>query len=158
MERDYWKFRHAEARYRHLFQVASEAVLVVDATTQKVLEANPAAAQLVGDGGAQGLVGQNFPLGLDARSAEVVNTLLAGVRATGRADQVRAELLDARGEVQVAVSTYRQERVSHFLVRLHRVQAGAAAEQAPSTTDMLLKLVSNAPDCLVVTDLDGRVS
>ena len=44
MERDYWKFRHAETRYRHLFQVAGEAVLVVDATTQKILEANPAAA------------------------------------------------------------------------------------------------------------------
>jgi transcriptional regulator PpsR len=158
MERDYWKFRHAETRYRHLFQVASEAVLVVDATTQKILEANPSAAHLVGDGGVQGLVGQGFPVGVDARSAEQLNMLLAGVRATGRADQARAELADARGEVMVSVSTYRQERASHFLVRLNRVQADNLADQAPSTSALLLRLVQSAPDAMVVTDLDGRVA
>ncbi len=157
MERDYWKFRHAETRYRHLFQVASEAVLVVDATTQKVLEANPAAAQLVGSGGPQGLVGQVFPLGMDARSAEGINNLLAGVRATGRAESARAELLEARGEVAVSVSMYRQDRTTHFVVRLSPAQATAVAEAVPGTSAMLLKLVQTAPDCLVVTDIDGRV-
>jgi transcriptional regulator PpsR len=157
MERDYWKFRHAETRYRHLFQVASEAVLVVDATTQKVIEANPAAARLLGDGGTHSLVGMSFPSGVDARSAEALNNLLAGVRATGRADDCRAELLEARGEVMVAVSTYRQDRVSHFVVRVTRATADSVADQPPSTNSMLLKLVQSAPDCLVVTDLDGRV-
>jgi transcriptional regulator PpsR len=157
MERDYWKFRHVETRYRHLFQVASEAVLVVDATTQKILEANPAAARLLGDGGPNSLVGQTFPTGVDTRSTEALNMLLAGVRATGRADEGRAELLDARGEVSVSVSTYRQDRASHFLVRLGRVRPDADAEPAPSTSSMLLKLVHSAPDCLVVTDLEGRV-
>ncbi len=157
MERDYWKFRHAETRYRHLFQVASEAVLVVDAGTQKVLEANPAAARLLGDGGPNSLVGLPFPTGVDARSAEALNSVMAGVRATGRAEEGRAELLDARGEVSVSVSSYRQDRVSHFVVRLSRVGPEVAADQAPSTNSMLLKLVQSAPDCLVVTDLDGRV-
>jgi transcriptional regulator PpsR len=157
MERDYWKFRHAETRYRHLFQVAAEAVLVVDATTQKVLEANPAAASLVGDGGPQGLVGQVFPLGMDTRSTESINTLLAGVRATGRPETGRAELLDARGEVTVSVSIYRQDRSTHFVVRLSAARAESGADTAPSTSAMLLKLVQTAPDCLVVTDIEGRV-
>ena len=157
MERDYWKFRHAETRYRHLFQVASEAVLVVDATTQKVLEANPAAARLVGDGGPHGLVGQVFPLGMDARSAEGINSLLAGVRTTGRAESARAELLAARGEVTVSVSMYRQDRTTHFVVRLLPAQAESTVDASPSTSAMLLKLVQSAPDCLVVTDIDGRV-
>ncbi|MBK1686038.1 transcriptional regulator PpsR [Rubrivivax gelatinosus] len=157
MERDYWKFRHAETRYRRLFQVASEAVLVVDATTQKILEANPAAARLLADGGVASLVGVTFPTGIEARAAEQLNLLLAGVRATGRADEGRAELADGRGEVTVAVSTYRQDLVSHFLVRLSRVQSQVVAEMAPSTGSMLLKLVQSAPDCLVVTDLEGRV-
>ena len=157
MERDYWKFRHAETRYRHLFQVASEAVLVVDASTQKVLEANPAAARLVGDGDAQGLVGQLFPLGMDLRSAEGVNSVMAGVRATGRADSGRAELLDARGEVAVAVSMYKQDRSTHFVVRLSPAQTESSANRAPSISAMLLKLVHTAPDCLVVTDIEGRV-
>ena len=157
MERDYWKFRHAETRYRHLFQVAGEAVLVVDASTQRILEANPAAARLVGDGGPQGLIGETFPLGVDTRSSEALNNVLAGVRATGRAEQVRAELLDARGEVMVSVSTYRQDNVSHFLVRLSQAAPDTLAQPAPSTSSMLLKLVQSVPDCLVVTDLEGRV-
>jgi len=157
MERDYWKFRHAETRYRHLFQVASEAVLVVDATSQRILEANPAAAKLVGDGGPQGLVGETFPLGVDSRSEESLNNLMAGVRATGRAESLRAELLDARGEVVVAVSTYRQDSVSHFLVRLSPALPDTLGEPAPSTSSMLLKLVQSVPDCLVVTDLEGRI-
>jgi len=157
MERDYWRFRHAETRYRHLFQVASEAVLVIDANTQRILEANPAAARLVGDGGAQGLVGELFPLGVDNRSKEALNNLLAGVRATGRAEAARAELLQARGEVLVAVSTYRQDNVSHFLVRMSQAAPDQLDQPAPSTSSMLLKLVQSVPDCLVVTDLDGRV-
>lgn len=157
MERDYWKFRHAETRYRHLFQVASEAVLVVDATTQKVLEANPAVARLIGDGGPHGLVGQIFPLGMDARSVEGISSLLAGVRATGRAESARAELLDARGEVTVSVSMYRQDRTAHFVVRVSPAQAESTVDTSTSTSAMLLKLVQTAPDCLVVTDIDGRV-
>jgi transcriptional regulator PpsR len=157
MERDYWRFRHAETRYRHLFQVAAEAVLVVDATTQKILEANPASARLLGDGGMASVVGQPFPFGVDDRGVELLNNLLAGVRATGRPDEMRVELLDARGEVHVAVSTYRQDQSSHFLVRLSRARQEASDTGAPSTNSMLLRLVHSAPDCLVVTDLDGRV-
>jgi transcriptional regulator PpsR len=156
MERDYWKFRHAEARYRHLFQVASEAVIVLDGVTQKVLEANPAAQQLLGDG-ARPLVGRNFPFGLDARGAEAVQNLLAGVRAAGRADDVQAELADARGEVLVSGSAFRQQGASQLLVRLSRAGRGSAEPRTPSSHAMLLKLVQSAPDCLVVTDLDGRI-
>lgn len=157
MERDYWKFRHAETRYRHLFQVSREAVLVVDSGTRKILEANPAAARLLGDGGASSLVGQVFPCGVDARSAENLNLLLAGVRATGRADETRVELLEARGEVLVAASTYRQDRSAHFLLRMSRAQAEGDSGAAPSTSSMLIKLMQTGPDCLVITDLEGRV-
>ena len=157
MERDYWKFRHAETRYRHLFQVASEGVLVVDAATAKILEANPAAARLVGDGDPTSLVGETFPYGLDAAGTETLAGMMASVRVTGRADEARSLLRDARGEVLVSVSTYRQDRISHFLIRVSRVHAEVLADSAPSTNAMLLRLVQSAPDCLVVTDLEGRV-
>ena len=49
MERDYLRLRHMETRYRLLFEMAAESVLIVDATTQKVVEANPAAAQVIGE-------------------------------------------------------------------------------------------------------------
>jgi transcriptional regulator PpsR len=157
MERDYWKFRHAETRYRHLFQVASEAVLVVDSATQKILEANPAATLLLGTSGNPDLVGVSFPVGVDTASAEALNNLMAGVRATGRADQIRAGLLDGAGSVTVSVSTYRQDRLSHLLVRLNRTHTEVVTTETPSTSAMLLRMVQSAPDCLVVTDLEGHV-
>jgi transcriptional regulator PpsR len=154
MEREYWKFRHAETRYRHLFQVAGEAVMVIDSATQKVLEANPAAQVLMGE--AQGNpVGATVMTAFAERSAEAVQELLASVRANGRADEVRAELNQGRGEVTLYASSFRQDGSSHFLVRIARTQAVAAA--VPNANAMLLKLVQSAPDCLVLTDMDGRI-
>ena len=65
MERDYARLRHVETRYRLLFQMSSEPVLIVDASTQKVLEANPAAVTLF-DGNGKRLVGRSFPDSFDA--------------------------------------------------------------------------------------------
>lgn len=49
IERDYTRLRQLETRYRVLFEMASEAVIVLDANTFKVIEANPRAADLLGD-------------------------------------------------------------------------------------------------------------
>ncbi|RYF72530.1 MAG: PAS domain-containing protein, partial [Comamonadaceae bacterium] len=46
MERGYWRARQVETRYRLLFQVATDAVMVVDGHTLRVLEANQAAARM----------------------------------------------------------------------------------------------------------------
>ena len=46
MERDYGKLRQVETRYRLLFQLSPEAVLIIDALTQRIVEANPAAASV----------------------------------------------------------------------------------------------------------------
>lgn len=47
MERDYIRLRHAETRYRLLFQVSSEAVMIVDASNNAILEINTAALALL---------------------------------------------------------------------------------------------------------------
>ncbi|RPH71375.1 MAG: PAS domain-containing protein [Hyphomicrobiales bacterium] len=47
IEQEYARLRHAETRYRLLMQVASEAILVVEARTGRIVEANPAAASLL---------------------------------------------------------------------------------------------------------------
>jgi transcriptional regulator PpsR len=52
MERDYWRFREAETRYRNLFQSSAEAVLIVDGATLRVVELNPAALTLLSGGSA----------------------------------------------------------------------------------------------------------
>lgn len=160
MERDYWRFRHAETRYRHLFHVATEAVLIVEALGQKIVEANPAAIRLFGDRG-QRLVGSPLAGCFEASDAESLATQLAGLRASGRADDIHLHLPDTpgvqAGEVQVAASTFRQDNVSFFVVRIARTKPGASSVQAVSTQEMMLKLLGSAPDCQVITDLDGVI-
>ena len=75
MEREYLKLRQTEARHRLLFQVASEAVLVVDAANRRILEANPAAGNLLGEVSKR-LVGRVFPEGFDERSTQSLHNLL----------------------------------------------------------------------------------
>jgi transcriptional regulator PpsR len=156
MERDYWRLRHVETRYRLLFQMASEAVLIVDASTQKVIEANPAAGQLLGDSGRR-VIGRPFPEGFDADSTQTIQALLAAVRGGGRADDVRVRSSDGRREFLVSASLFRQENSSLFLLRLSPLQANALSAVVPKSSSRVLKVVESAPDGFVVTDPDGRI-
>ena len=92
MERDYWRLRHIETRYRLLFQVASEAVLILDANSEKIEEANPAAFKLLGDKART--AGWTFIDGVDPLSVSAVRQLFAALRSNGRAE---ATDLDAGG-------------------------------------------------------------
>jgi transcriptional regulator PpsR len=155
IERDYSRLRHAEMRYRLLFQVSAEPVLVVDAATQRVVDSNPAAAQLLGEGSKR-LVGRAFPDGFDATGTKSINALLATVRATGRAEDHRARLADGQREFLVSASLFRQDNASHFLVRLSPVHADATVA-LPRAKSRLLEVVEGLPDGVVVTGIDGRI-
>jgi transcriptional regulator PpsR len=163
VERDYARLRQAETRYRLLFQMSPEPVLVLDAATGKVAEVNPAAARLFGKA-ARRAIGRPFAEAFEAGSQAAVQSLLAGVRAAGRADDVRAQLAtNGQAEVVVSASLFRQDEVVSVLVRLSPVAAAAAAAEAadpialPKTKSKLLKLVEGVPDGFVVTGQDGRV-
>jgi transcriptional regulator PpsR len=155
IERDFWRLRNVETRYHLLFQTTSEAVLIVDAASQKVLEANPASAGLLGTG-ADGLVGRSFPEGFDDESTAALRAMLAGVRAAGRTDEVRASRAGG-GEFLVSASLFRQEASALLLVRLTPAKADAHLAVVPRAKSRLLEVVERAPDAFVVTDPDGRI-
>lgn len=154
LERDYMRMRQAETRYRLLFQTASEALLVVDAASMAVLEANPAAVRTMGNG-TRGLVGRTFPEGFDERSTQAIQTLLSTVRAAGHGEDVRVRMPHAGREFLVSASLFRQGPAAYFLVRLTPLVAEAAA--APRQESALLRAIEQMPDGFVVTEPDGRV-
>jgi transcriptional regulator PpsR len=157
MERDYWRLRHVETRYRLLFQMATEAVLIVDATTQKVLEANPAAVSLLG-AAERRMVGKSILEGFDGPSAAAIDELLAGVRIAGRADEVRARLASSHREFLVSASLFRHESASLFLVRFAPLPSEAATDGAmQAKSGWLAQAAESAPDAVVVTEADGRI-
>ncbi len=158
MERDYSRLRHVETRYRLLFQTSSEAILVVDALTQKIIEENPAARRLLESAKGRGgrAVGQTLVQAFAPASVPALQALLDSVRAAGRADEVRARLADGAREVLVSSSMFRQEGAPFFLVRLSSQQPDSAT-MMPRLKSKLLKVVESAPDGFVVTDQDGRI-
>jgi transcriptional regulator PpsR len=155
MEREYLKLRQAEARHRLLFQVASEAVLIVDAANRKVLEANPAAGKMLGEG-TRRLVGHLFPDGFDEPSTQALQTLLGAVLATGRTNGVTVKSADGTREFRAAASLFREERSSFFLIRLTTLNSDHASSTA-TRDSKVLEIVASAPEGFVVTSLDGRI-
>jgi transcriptional regulator PpsR len=156
MERDYSRLRHVETRYRLLFEMSSEAVVIVDAASLKVVEANPAARTLFGER-APHAQSQPFAELFDGDGSQAVLNLLAAVRAVGRADDVRTRLADTEKELVVSASLFRQENTVLFLVRMAPAEAAVAEAVLPQTKAKLLKVVENAPDGFVVTDSEGAI-
>jgi transcriptional regulator PpsR len=156
MQRDYARLRHVESRYRLLFQTAAEAVLILDGTTEKVLEANPAAAEALGETPKR-LIGRGFLENFEAKSSQAVSTLLAAVRAAGRADDVVAQSVHDGRQFIVTASLLRQDDSSLFLVRLKVVHAETGATEDRAALGALAKLIDHAPDAFVTTSVDGRI-
>jgi transcriptional regulator PpsR len=156
VDREFARLRSAETRNRLLFQLAAEAVLILDAATLRVVEANPAAMQLLGLN-ARKTAGRKFPDGLDQETTATVATMLANVRASGRNGEVRARLADGSRELLVCASVFREERATLLLVRATPMGADRLAEVAPGATARYLDFIAVAPDGFVVTDAEGNV-
>jgi transcriptional regulator PpsR len=154
MERDYARLRQVEARYRLLFQLSSEPTLILDASTQKVIEANPAAMALF-DAQPKRMIGRIFPDGFDAETTERMREVLRDVRAGIRGATVRARLANSQ-YVAATAHLFRQETSSMILIRLLPV-ADNSKMRLQKADDRLLKLAESTPDGLVVTDSDACV-
>ena len=171
MERDYWRFREAETRYRNLFQSSGEAVLIVDGGNLKVVEANPAATALFG-GARTRLVGSALAGLFDARSAEPLQTLLAAARSVGKHDLLTLPLAGAGTPVAIAATLFRQDQAAFLLIRLSPVAApvraarkagagsadnGTTGRGAHAGETMMAAFARSAADGLVFTDAQGRI-
>ncbi|SFK66337.1 transcriptional regulator PpsR [Methylocapsa palsarum] len=156
LERETWRLRAAETRYRLLFEISSEAVLIVDAASLKVVEANPAAVRLAGRS-VRRIVGRLFSDLFVSGDAPAIHSLLTAVSVAGQGENVQARLTDGSAECMISASLFRQENSSHFLIRLAPLRAEIREPDLSSTKSALLRMVEKLPDGFVVTDADWRI-
>lgn len=156
MERDYWRLRHVETRYRLLFQIASDAILVIDASTLKVLDANTAAGQVFGDSPDR-LIGRTFPFGTDAAGVRLLEELTVTARSAGRAGDVLVSMATGGRSYHASASCFRQESATLLLVRLSTADVAPTVSAAANSPLRVIDLIERSPDGFVVTDLDGYV-
>jgi transcriptional regulator PpsR len=154
MDREYGRLRQAETRYRLLFQVSSEGVVVADAASLRVLETNPAAAALLEES-AHALQGRTLQDLFESPSWPVVQALLAAVDSGGRPSDVQVNLLSQGREVTVSASLFRQSGSTLLLLRLR--PAGVAQAPAGSRESRILAVIAALPDSFVVIGEDRRI-
>lgn len=153
LERDYWKLRQAESRYKLLFQVANDAVLVLDSHTLHMLEANDAAQQLLGHA-ASTLTSQPLTHWLDASTRAAVDQLLDTTRATGRPAEVRAKVAKTQALIELTATPVRGDGTLLLLVR---ARLANNPQNAPDHHRQLANLVERTRDAVVITDASGRI-
>ena len=156
MERDYLRLRHIEARYRVLFDTSAEAVLMVDANSQRVLEANIGAQALLKDAGKR-LVGRDVRECFAPESQGEVQSLLRMALATGRIEMCAAQVTGLPAAWTVSATVFRQEGGAQFLVRLVSREVGAETRHDPRDASVLSEAMSQFPDGWMLTDAAGLV-
>ena len=152
IEREYSHLRQAEMRYRLLFQVASEAMLVVDAETERVVEINPAAERIIGEAVSKrgnprllfSLVHQDDTVALRA--------FLAKTSASGGAGQQRIRFIAADEPVNVSLSIFRENNKLYYLIRFSSADDLPALPSDINARGAMLSIVAKIPDAFVVVD------
>ena len=156
MEREYGRLRQADTRYRVLFHVSTEGVLVADGTGRRILEANPAAAAMLGES-AQSLQGKTLTEIFEPISRPAVDALVAGVAAGAPPADVRATLHGEKDrEVTVSAALFRQSGSALVLLRFWSGQTASTTPTGARTSRMLTAMDA-MPDGFVVTGEDRRI-
>ena len=154
LEEDYGRQRQLETRYRVLFQTSQEPLLIVDAASRKVSEANGAAGRLLETEPAD-LVNASFEHVFSTASRVEIAEMLDRVTSTGASETVavKTAIYDRPVECQATVF-----RAADAMLLLCRLSTGDATISDESQVDeMLLGMVGRIPDAMVLTDDDGRI-
>jgi transcriptional regulator PpsR len=154
MEREYTRIRNAEKRYRLLFQLAAEAVLILDSGAARIIDVNPAASHLLG-AEPRKLIGREFEDLFAETSRQAIRSFLAATRVAPRVDRVHAELAQDNAEVLMTGSLYRQDGAPHLVVLLSRL--GEASTETSLDEANILRLVEVLPEAFAVVGADRRI-
>ena len=152
-ERDYWQQRKLEARYRLLFQTATDAVMVVDASNFVILEANQASSELF-DIELDLLIGQDVADGVMKLYRPAVHELLVTARASGQPAEIRVPLARNVDSIELSATPLRGPEGMQLLLR---ARACSNDERLNDPHRHLIDYLEKSPDAVVITDSIGRV-
>lgn len=153
LERDYIRLRQAETRYRLLFDMASEPVLIVDAATRRIREANPAAHRLL-DAAEGALIGNPVNTIVDPDNRDDFVAHLGAAEAADDVAPVVLRLADRRGDAKISARLFRQSRAPLLIVRVEPADGTISGHGFDAT---LAEIVERMPDSFVLVDRDLNV-
>lgn len=158
MERDYWKLREVETRYRLLFDGSNDAVVLLKASNFRILEANPAAVQAL-DLAPQGrdcIVGRELTPDLTPEDRDLFQAMLVRIQEQGKAPAIIVHLGRGRKPWMIRASLMASEPGPIFLLQL--ASAGSVPSQSDRSDPISIEeLIERAPDAFVIIDPEGII-
>jgi transcriptional regulator PpsR len=158
MERDYWKLREVETRYRLLFGSSSDAVILLRVNGLAIQDLNLAASRVLGrsTGGPRSLVGKDFAGELLDGERDVFHAMLQRLADHGTAPGILLHLGAQRAAWMVRASRLASEAGSLYLLQLTATQAASTRGQS-ADGELTDALIERLPDGFVVTDREGLI-
>ena len=151
LERDYMRMRQLEARYRMLFDRSREAVLIVEADSHRIREANPAAYKLAGVR-PDSLQGKKLEGLFHSGSRDRLANQLGSALGADAAAPIPVRLAKGSREAVVTATGFSQNRRQYLLLIVNPTD-----ESAPSDDHVLASVIEGMPDAFVVADEDMRI-
>ncbi len=151
LERDYSKLRQVEKRFRMLFELSAQPVLVVEVASNRIREANPAAHRLLG-AGVGTLVGSRLPSLFSKDSRDRVLAHIGSALSARGVSPALAELGNDAGKVLLAATGFVQQGEQYLLLRLTDPGEGDPALRPPTES-----IIAQMPDALVIADRDMNI-
>jgi transcriptional regulator PpsR len=153
IEKSYWRARQADAQYRLLFEVATDAVLVVDAESYTILEANESASNLFSLS-LDKMLGRPATFAFHRQYHEPLIELFNVARTSAQPAEASAQIIGRVTGARVAATPFRAERGLRLLVRVRTAHTPGSSAELSSA---LSRLVRGTTDGIVVTEAQGRV-
>ncbi len=147
MERDYWKLRELESRYRLLFDTSIEAVIMVTADTLLVQDANSAAIRLLGP-----IQGREVTAGIRREDRAAFQSMLAQARQSGSAPRCLIHIGGDEAPTLARASLVAGEGGHRFMLQL--AETAVAPSPQPRTLE---QFAESLPDGILITDSDGTI-
>ena len=150
MERDYWKLRDVETRYRLLFDASNEAVLVLGADDLRVTEANPTAIRALGV-----TSGWEFLNEMAPRERDSFRVMLDKAREGGRAHGGVFHIGAKQAPWMIRAWVMNDNAALFYMLQI--VPAEGQGALAASESVAKIDIVQHIPDAVVAIGADGTV-
>jgi transcriptional regulator PpsR len=157
IERDYWKLREIETRYRLVIEDSNDAVLLAKVADLRIVEANRTAVTALAGSARrkEGLIGRDLLQEIATKDRESVEMMLRRVRDQGKAPGIVVHLGDEATPWTLRGSLMTQESAPIFLLRLTPIGKAVGAT-APEHED-LGGLLDRIPDAVTIIDESGAI-
>jgi transcriptional regulator PpsR len=154
LERDYQSQRDYQTRYRVILDRVRDAFVLLDIGTGRILDANGAAARLIGvEPGS--LTGAAFTQEFDGRRRSEFLDGLSASASTGGGAPVEARLRRSGETLRIHPHLFRAAGERLMLCRLDAADAGA--DPGDALAHGMLQVFRAGPDAVVFTDRDGDI-